>query len=186
MITLLSKPLTLAVRLIFIVILVAVLLIAYQSIKHPDQPPSLFGYQPFTVLSNSMAPYFETGDMVIVKDLTASDVSKNDVITFTDKTGKYITHRVVEIKNPNSHPSFVTKGDNNNTKDGVMVTSDNLVGKQFLLIPKAGYLVDFVSGPAGFMLLIFLPLSGYVLLELYERVKKGKKEKQTRDQLQNE
>ncbi|WP_172840517.1 signal peptidase I [Virgibacillus phasianinus] len=170
----------------FIVILVSLLLITYQSIKNPERPPSLFGYQPFTVLSNSMDPYFNTGDMVIIKETSPANVSKGDVITFTDKTGKYITHRVIEIKNRNSHPVFVTKGDNNNVKDGEMVTGDHIVGKQTILIPGAGYLVEFVSGPIGFILLILLPLAGYIFLELFERAKKGKKRDKTREQLQNE
>lgn len=51
----------------------------------------------------------------------------------------------------------------------------NLVGKQVFLIPKAGYVVTFVSGPIGFILLVLLPISGYLFIELYNCLKKSTK-----------
>ncbi|KON89594.1 hypothetical protein AF332_24055 [Sporosarcina globispora] len=175
MIKIMTKALTLLVRLVIIAMILTFLFITYQSVKHPEQPPSLLGFQLFTVLSNSMVPYFETGDMVIIKEVTQSDVNENDVITFKEENGKFITHRVIEIKNHNGRVQFVTQGDNNNVKDEEMVTDQNLVGKQVFLIPKAGYAVKFVSAPIGFILLVLFPILGYIFLELYERLKKSTK-----------
>lgn len=174
-----KKASTFLVRFVIVAMILTFLFIIYQSVKHPEQPPSLLGYKYFTVLSNSMVPYFETGDMVIIKEVTQSDVNENDVITFKEENGKFITHRVIEIKNHDGIVQFVTKGDNNNVKDEDMVTGQNLVGKQVFLIPKAGYIVKFLSGPIGFILLVLLPILGYFCLELYERLKESTKREES-------
>lgn len=106
------KALTLLGQFVTIAMILSFLFITYQSIKHPEQPPLWLGYQLFTILSNSMVPYFESGDMVIMKKLSQSDIDENAVITFKEEKGKYFTHRVIEIKNRNDHVQFVTKGDN--------------------------------------------------------------------------
>lgn len=166
------KTVTLFVRLLCIVLLLFVFFLVFQMVKHPEEPPSILGYQPFTVLSNSMQPSFETGDMVIVKSVNPSEIKVSDVITFQGEN-KYITHRVVDVIAENGSTRFVTKGDNNNVNDEKLVTSSSLVGKQIFLIANAGFIANFVSGPIGFVLIIILPLAGYIGLELYERIKKS-------------
>lgn len=116
-----------------------------------------------------MNPSFETGDMVIVKSADASDINVNDVITFREGTNRYITHRVVEIVDN----GFVTKGDNNNVADEKVVSPGALVGKQVFTFENAGFIAKFASGPIGFMLLIIIPLTGYLCIVLYERIRKS-------------
>ncbi|TCP30930.1 Signal peptidase I [Scopulibacillus darangshiensis] len=163
-------------QLIFCVIILLLVITAYQSIKHPGWPVSFLGYMPLTVLSNSMNPTFETGDLVISKQVNPADIKKGDVITFKGDHERLITHRVIKINHEQGAISFVTKGDNNNVKDQKSVPGEHLVGKQTFQIPNAGYVVNFARRPIGVILLIFLPLAGYVLLELYERFKMKREE----------
>jgi signal peptidase len=144
--------------------IVFLLYISYQGDKNPDKIPSLFGYKPFTVLSNSMKPAFSAGDIVLVKDISTSNIKKNDVITFKESNRKLITHRVAEV----TDQGFVTKGDNNNVKDDGFVKPENVVGELVLTLPKAGYVSKFVSSPLGITLLIFIPIMAYLLLEIYD------------------
>jgi len=167
-----KKIITLIVKMLFAVIFVFVLILFVQMSKHPNQPPHIFGYQGLTVLSNSMNPTFATGDLVIVKTMGASDVQKNDIITFKANDTPYITHRVVDTIKEKGETSFVTKGDNNNVIDEEIVHADHLVGKVLFHIPKLGYIANFVISKTGFVLLIIIPLIGYVSLELYERIGK--------------
>lgn len=159
---------------IFIIALFAfVLFFAVQTLKHPENPPSIMGYQPYTVLSNSMKPTFETGDLVIVKKLPVEKIAADDVITFRETGNRLITHRVVEVVNQEGKRAFVTKGDNNNVKDQQVVASQALVGKQVFRIVNGGYVAKFASSPIGMLLLVILPLIGYIVLEIYERSRKS-------------
>src|SRR5690625_5649807 len=102
---------------LFAVIFVLVLMLLVQMSKHPNQPPHILGYQGLTVLSNSMNPTFATGDLVIVETMSASDIHKDNIITFKVKDTSYITHRVVDTIKEKGETGFITKGDNNNVNE---------------------------------------------------------------------
>jgi signal peptidase len=63
------------------------------------------------VVSNSMSPTFNRGDLVVVQGAQPQDLKVGDVIVFSVKTrGAPIIHRIIEVKNS----TFQTLGDNNN------------------------------------------------------------------------
>lgn len=169
-----KKIITSSIKLLFTVIFVVVLILFIQMNQSPNHPPNIFGYQGLTVLSNSMNPVFQTGDLVVTKKVDARHVEKGDIITFTTEPSTFVTHRVENVLKENGEKTFITKGDNNNTVDEETVHSNNLVGKVIFHIPYMGYLASFISSKTGFLLLILLPLVGYGGLEIYDRI--GKKE----------
>jgi len=178
-----KKTAAVCFRTLFIILIILVAFFVIQMVLHPDKPPSFFGYQPYTVLSNSMKPTFAAGDMIIVKKTSPSDIQVDDVITSREPGGKYITHRVVDIMKERDRVAFITKGDNNNVVDEKAVTSRAIIGKQMFSLPKAGFVVKLFSSPIGFAVLVILPLIGYLCLELYERLKKTDKKAETGNEL---
>jgi len=160
---------------IVILLIIYIGVTVFQSSKNPGSLPSFFGYTPLTVLSNSMQPHLQSGDLVFIKKAEFKDVEVNDVITFKESDTKFITHRVIDVKEQNGQAGFVTKGDNNNVEDSMIVMKDHLVGKQVALIPKLGYVSNFASGPLGFLLFITIPLTGYVCITVYERLSRQEK-----------
>lgn len=170
--TAMKKVIVNSIRIVITLLVAFVLFFAIQTMKHPESPPSIMGYQPYTVLSNSMKPTFETGDLVIVKKTPVEKVAADDVITFKETGDRLITHRVVEVVEQDQTRAFVTKGDNNNVNDQQVVASDALVGKQVFRIVKGGYIATFAGSPPGMLLLIILPLIGYISLEIYDRIRK--------------
>jgi signal peptidase I len=174
-IKILSKSISIFLFIIIILVIAFLLYSTFQSKKHPEKVPTIFGISPLTVLTNSMHPFIKSGDLVIIKKVTPSEVKINDVITFKETETKIITHRVIDIKQDQGTVGFVTKGDNNNVKDANIVHSNHLIGSLAFKIPKAGYIAKFVSGPIGFILLILIPATGYICLEVYERLSKPKK-----------
>ncbi len=170
-----KKGLTLVFRLFLAIMIILLVMFVYQSFKKSSEPTSFFGYQPLTVLSNSMNPSFETGDMLFVKKVDPTEVKVDDVITFKETGGKLITHRVIEVINNSSEIGFVTKGDNNNVKDEEVVNGENLIGKQTFIVPNAGYIAKFLRSPMGLILLILLPIAFYILLEVNDRKKSALK-----------
>ena len=171
-----TKWLSNIILLIFFLLTVYIGVTVYQSSKNPGSLPRFFGYTPLTVLSNSMQPHLQSGDLVFIKKVEFEDIKVNDVITFKESDTKFITHRVIDVKEQDGQAGLVTKGDNNNVEDSMIVTKHHFVGKQVAVIPKLGYVSDFASGPIGFLLLITIPLTGYICLTVFERL--SRKEKQ--------
>lgn len=91
----------------------------------------VFKYHLFAIASNSMLPYFQRGDAVLIEKLTADEYStmkENDVLAF-NYNNRIIVHRIISIEEDNGRYLIKTKGDNNDTIDGWMVTNDMIYGR---------------------------------------------------------
>ena len=116
-----------------------------------------------TVLSGSMSPAINAGDVVLISKTNPEEIKEGDIITFRE--GKtFITHRVIEIVNN----SFRTKGDANEDPDMKIIKTEQIVGKVIFVIPFLGYLGYFVRTPLGFLIFILIP--GFLLI--YSEIKK--------------
>lgn len=73
---------------------------------------------------------------------------------------------------------FITKGDANEGPDQWIVKKENVIGKVILTIPLVGYLGYFVRTPIGFILLIVIPASLIIIMEIRNIIKEIKKTKQ--------
>lgn len=86
----------------------------------PDRPPSLFGYTPMIVLTDSMEPLIDTGDIIISKTVDPDSIEEGDVISFFDPSSPddaILTHRVIGIYTEGDTRYAVTAGDNNAKSD---------------------------------------------------------------------
>jgi signal peptidase len=72
----------------------------------------------------------------------------------------------------------MTKGDANEDPDQWIVRKENVIGKVVFTIPFIGYLGYFVRTPIGFVLLILLPASVIIIMEIRNIVKELRKQKQ--------
>ena len=73
------------------VILVPILIInitlIIKSFTNKDEVPSVGGIFPLIVLTDSMYPEIESGDLIINKTIDPEDVKNGDVISFFDPAG---------------------------------------------------------------------------------------------------
>ena len=96
------------------------------------------------VVSGSMQPALEVGDIVIVQGMNATQIKEKDIIVFDLRENNYTTrtvHRVVGIQIlPNRTHVFTTKGDNNTSSDLTPVLGDQVYGRVIYRIPLLGYL----------------------------------------------
>ena len=95
-----------------------------------EEVPSVAGTLPLIVLTDSMYPQIQSGDLIICHTAEPEEVEENDVIAFFDPAGNgstIVTHRVIEVTELNGKIAWRTKGDNNNTEDRLLVTADKLV-----------------------------------------------------------
>ena len=75
-----------------------------------------------------MKPEFQKNDIIIIKE--EKEYNIGDIVTFIDKEGNLVTHRIIE-KYENA---FYTKGDNNNTKDESKISYSEISGKVIFTI----------------------------------------------------
>jgi len=108
----------------------------------------ILGYRVFNVISGSMAPHYNVGDLIYVKEVDVNTIQVGDPITFVLNEDLVVaTHRVVEIDAQNKH--FYTKGDANGTADASPVHFNNVIGVPKFSIPLLGYVSDFIQHPPG-------------------------------------
>jgi len=161
------KVLSIIVIIIFLPIVFVNGVILINSIIHPDEIPSFFGWKPFIVLSGSMETEIYAGDMAVVKEVKAENLKENDVIAF--KTGDIVvTHRIVEVINDEGQVKYKTKGDNNNTEDIGYVLPSQVEGLYKFKIRNLGNLAMFIQTPAGMIACFSIPLLLLVLLHMKE------------------
>jgi signal peptidase len=131
-----------------------------------EKVPSIFGYKLLTILSNSMKPTFSAGDVVVINVDRSPRV--NEVATFKHPRGMLVTHRIIGITKKNDKTFYLSKGDNNNTSDGILIPKSSIIGSEVFVIPNIGYITRFLSGPIGIFIFIELPLLALIIIEIFK------------------
>lgn len=121
---------------VLIIIMVYNISLIAQSILKPNKTPSFLGVKTYVIISGSMEPNIEIGDIVVVKAEENLDIG--DVISYR-KGQSVITHRITQInKNENGEIEYKTQGDNNNVEDEESIKPSNIEGKVIKIVPKLG------------------------------------------------
>ncbi len=120
------------------------------------------------VLSGSMQPLLNPGDVAIIKKTNFEDVDIGDVITFREKNN-FITHRVIDIKGE----ELKTKGDANEDPDKELVSRDNFYGKMIFVIPYLGLFAHKLKSrdPYAYVTFILLP-SLFIIISEIKNIRK--------------
>lgn len=99
-------------------------------------------YKPVAVVSNSMSPYFNRGDICIIKKITDYSQIRNlkeaDIIEY-QLNNIFVLHRIIGIKESTKGYKYQTKGDNNKEADVLLVDEEQIVGVVTYVIPYLGY-----------------------------------------------
>lgn len=103
---------------------------------------------PATVITGSMTPLLDPGDVVIAIKVDPSEIEVGDVIDFLTP-GMRVIHRVIEVQGEGDNTTYVTKGDANPSPDSDPVLAANVRGKMIGSVPYVGRVVLFLrSEPA--------------------------------------
>lgn len=154
-----------------------------KSYINADEVPSVGGYLPLIVLTDSMYPYIESGDLIICHTIEGDEVAVGDVISYFDPEGNgtsIVTHRVTEVTTDDAGLAFRTKGDANNVEDSMLVPEKSLVGIYKSRIAGAGNVAMFMQTSTGLIVCVVLPLLllvGYDVIR--SRAQESKKQKDT-------
>jgi len=130
--------------------LVLALFVRFATGDHYD----VFGHPAMIVVSGSMSPHIETGDVVVgdrVGGAKASHLRVGTIIMFHPPTGdrsKVITHRIVAVTTASTGAvAYRTKGDANRTVDATPVPASDVIGTESLRLPRLGYVLRAMHRP---------------------------------------
>ena len=183
------------ILLIIIIIMAIIITVMTFTSKSSDKGiGNILGYTPFSIQSNSMAPTFSSGDLIIAKEVKDVNTLKvGDVITYTtvltDPTGRNVrgnnTHRISEIEynSDGTIAAFITMGDAIEMADNVLVLPDEVIAKQVnsgidengnrlegLKISNFGSALNFLQSKTGFMICIIIPLALFFIWQIYKLI----------------
>ncbi|MFB6123958.1 MAG: signal peptidase I [Haloferacaceae archaeon] len=134
-------------------------------------PQTVGADESYVVLTGSMTPAIDPGDVVIVTAADPATIRVDDVITYQRGRGEIpVTHRVVEVMDGEDGLSFQTRGDANEDADAAPVPAANVVGVVTLTIPYVGHVVSFVNSQYGFLALVVVPLGVLLVTEIADFV----------------
>jgi signal peptidase I len=136
--------------------------------------PHVLGYRTMTMLTASMAPSIDPGDVTVVTPLAVSDVTEGMVITYHIPIGEHqlITHRVVSVEHgADGSVTVQTKGDNNDAVDPWSATLEGDTAYQVrAVIPEIGHVIHALRTPAVASTLVYgapVLVAGWLLLAIW-------------------
>ena len=150
-----KKTVSIIVYLIIIPLLIYNISLMIQAVANPNKTPSFFGIKTYTIISGSMEPELEIGDIVIIKETEESNLQVGDIISFRQGQS-VVTHRIIEINQTNEGNKFITQGDSNNVKDSEEVIFNMIEGKQIGKIPFIGKISLMLDGKIIILVIAFL------------------------------
>ncbi len=173
------------VAMILYIILIPIMIynisLIIQSLYNPNKTPSFLGIKTYVIISGSMEPKINIGDMVIAKNIKNEEeaISVGDIIAFR-KGESVITHRIVRIeKDENEILRITTKGDNNNTNDRETILINNIEGKVITVIPKIGTFILIFQKK---IIIIIILIMCYICISHSDNAKKRKMERRLKRQ----
>ena len=136
--------------------------------------PHVFGYRTMTMLTDSMAPEIESGDITVVTAIDVTDVTEGMVLTYHMPVGdgSLVTHRVVSVEHAADGSVQVrTKGDANAEIDPWTATLEGDTAYQLrAVVPELGHLVTLLRTPVVNQVLVYgapLLLATWLLLSIW-------------------
>lgn len=126
----------------------------------------------YVVVSGSMSPTIEAGDVVFVAATAPDAVETGDVLAFDRVRGddRRTVHRVVEVVDRDGQRYFRTQGDANEEPDPKLVPASAVIGTVQFWIPYVGWVFSFVDTDAGLVALVIVPGVLLVVSELWNLV----------------
>jgi signal peptidase len=172
---------------IFVYVILAGFIIVVCLQRFSDNKISFFNYRMFTVISGSMKPKYDIGDVLISKKVAPSEIRVGDTISYEGEVGdfinKVITHQVVSIeKDSTGKYLFHAKGLANLVEDPV-ISENQLYGIVIYKSTILSTIYRIVGTDLGFCLFIIVPLAYIIGAEILSTLLD--KEEKRREKIKN-
>lgn len=162
----------------------------------PDKTLSIFNFKISTVISESMEPTINKGDLIVVVGAKEEQIEEEDIIVFYNylptTSGGFakaeVVHRYVDT---NLDGSYVTLGDNNDAIDEIRdengntttLTYDDVVGKYAFRIPLIGWITIFFTQYLNPVFIGLIIVNVVIIVALVKVLKQKPEEEETEDEV---
>ena len=154
----------------FTCFLVIILYVGFIVIQKFSNNSAIMGYRMFTVVSESMKPVYEIGDVIVVKEVDTTQLKVGYDIAYKgtkyEMADKIITHRIIKVKENNE---FITQGIANDEADPV-ISGDQILGQVVTKLSFITFFSNIIRNQYGFYFLVFAPLVIIIFLEIVDTV----------------
>ena len=158
-------------KFIYILLSVSLIILVIFAVvqKSSNNRKSILGIKIFTVITGSMIPVYDIGDVLIVKDVQPEEIKVDDDIVYVGEKGTYrnktITHRVQEIKQKeDGNYAIITKGVANLARDPE-INQNQVLGKVIGQVSIFSFILKLFT---NIYVLIMIP----VVILIYKIVKR--------------
>lgn len=154
---------------IFLFVILIILIIFAVVQKTSNNRKSIGGIKIFTVITGSMIPVYDIGDILIVKEVIPEEIKVNDDIVYQGEKGSFkgktITHRVISIKKKeDGNYGIITKGVANLSQDPE-INQTQVLGKVIFKVPIMSFILKIITNIYVWM---FIP----VIILIRKNIKK--------------
>lgn len=130
--------------------------------------PRVTGAVPLTVLTGSMRPAIQPGDLIVIRPTDPNLLEIGQIITFQPVSGDptLVTHRIVNLTRnlQGETVNVLTRGDANNVDDASLIP-DQVMGRMWYRVPRAGYITS-LNAPVRLGVLAGIALLAYAVVNL--------------------
>ena len=147
----------------------------------------VFGYGVYTVLTGSMEPEYNVGDILLAQEVKKEDIKVGDDVVYKgevgDFEGKIVTHRIESI----SGETIVTKGIANSFVDP-SITYDQIQAKVVRKLNILSVFSKLMNDNIMFYVIVFVPFGILIFLDVKNIVdeKKELEEEKNKDNKEEE
>lgn len=163
-----------AITTLFIVLIVSIIFVQRIS----NNKVTIGGYSVFTIITESMVPKYQVGDMLLSKKIPTNEIKVGDDVVYMGKNGtfegKIVTHQVIKIEKKGSELEFHTKGIANTIEDPV-VHEKQIYGVVTTKLSILSLLSKLVNNIYGFYFIIFIPFAIMIFLEVIDIIHEKEK-----------
>ena len=166
-------------QILVIMALILTMVIVLQRISANNQ--SIGGYKIFRVITGSMEPEYEVGEVVISKEVNPKDIKVGDDIVYLGRVGEYsgkiIMHNVVAIDtDENGDLIFHAKGLQSNSVEDPQIREDQIYGVVKYKSSILTILYDLATNIYSiFAIVIILVLNVFIAFNTPKKTKKKHK-----------
>ena len=162
------------VLVIFLILMTSLSVLLGVSGLDRETPKSILGFSAFIVVSSSMTPVFDAGDVIILRSIDTDKLEIGDIVTCTTVSSSLLTHRLVDIYGEAEEKRFVTRGEANNADDEP-IEADRILGKVLFSLDRMGSFMLRLKEPSGIIILIaVIALGLFVIPSLFDLYLKKK------------